>query len=138
MISLARLPRPLCQQCVECVLDGAHIGVLVGERLVVLVHQHRGIDLEHDEVTAAIEPAIDAEIVEPDAFADRVQCLIMRWHKHRARIFQERRFLLLHPEMLVHVGCVVMQLPIASDREMIGQDFLTDEDEAVFAEIAVT
>jgi hypothetical protein len=37
---LRGLPCPLCQQRVERVLDGADVRVLVGERLVVLMHQH--------------------------------------------------------------------------------------------------
>ena len=39
---------------VEGVLDGADVGVLVGEVLVMRVHQHRGIDLEHDEIAFAV------------------------------------------------------------------------------------
>ena len=39
--------------------------------------------------------------------------------------------------MVAHVGRIVMQLPVASDRQMIGQDLFADEDEAVFAEMAV-
>src|ERR1700761_8287133 len=64
---LSALPRPLVQHRIKRVLDGANIRILVRKILVAGVHQHRGIGFEHDEISVAVERAIDAEIIEPDA-----------------------------------------------------------------------
>ena len=58
-------------------LDDADKGVLVRKFRIVVVDQHRGIDLEDNEIPAWIEPAVDAEIIEPDALAHHAQRLIM-------------------------------------------------------------
>jgi len=52
---------------------------LVGKVLVLVMHQHRGVDLEHDQISGSVEPAIDAEIIEADAPADLLQRPIMAY-----------------------------------------------------------
>src|SRR5215469_11948431 len=81
---LLSLLRALGEHRVEHPFDSADMRVLVRECLVVLMHQHRSVDLEYDEIAGAVEGAVDAEIVEPDAVADRVQSHIMRRVEHRA------------------------------------------------------
>jgi hypothetical protein len=110
---------------------------LVRELLVLVVHQHRGVDLEHDEIFGSVEPAIDAEIIEADALPDFPQHPIVGWAEHAGGIVQERFLFPLHPWVFGHLGAVVMHLPAVRDREVIGQDLAVHEDKAVFAKIAV-
>src|ERR1700738_1313258 len=81
--------KPL-QHRVEGRLDALDERRLVRESLVLVVHQHRGVDLEHHKILRTIEPAIDAEIVEADALPDFPQHLIMRGAEHTGGIVQER------------------------------------------------
>ncbi len=111
--------------------------ILVGKFHIVIVDQHRGIDLEDHKIAVWIEPAVDAEIIEPEALPHRAQRLIMRGVEDRGGIGEERRFLLLHPGLARHVGRDVVHLPVVADRKMVGQDLFADEDEAVFAEMAI-
>jgi hypothetical protein len=50
------------------------------------VDQHRGIDLEDNKIPVWIEPAVDAEIIEPEALAQGAQRLIMRGIEDRGGI----------------------------------------------------
>ena len=58
------------QHGLEGRLDGADEAVLVGKFRIVVVHQHRGIDLEDNEIPISVEPAVDAEIIQPDSHRD--------------------------------------------------------------------
>ena len=49
---------------------------LVGKFLIVRMDQHRGIDLEHDEISTDVQSAIDAEIFKVDALADLPQVIM--------------------------------------------------------------
>src|SRR5450755_3475555 len=82
-----------------------------------------------------IEPAVDAEIIKPEALADHAQRLIMRSIEDGGGIGEECRFLLLHPGLVGHIGRDVVHLPVVSDRKMVGQDLFADE--AEFAEMAI-
>ena len=105
--------------------------------MVTIVDQHRGVDLEHQEVTVGVERAIDAAIFQADALADGVQCLIMRRAEDRGGVVQKRFFLLLHPGLVGHVGRDVMNLPVVSDAKVVGQDLIADENEPVLPEITI-
>ena len=62
---------------------------------------------------------------------------IMPGIEHRGGIVQKRLFFRLHPWLIDHVGADVMHLPVVSDRQMIGQNLIADEDEAILPEMAV-
>ena len=46
---------------------------LVGKLLVVVVNQHRGIDLEDNQIAVSVKSAVDAEIIEPEALAHHAE-----------------------------------------------------------------
>ena len=75
---MRRPRRELSQHRVECQLDPMDGRRLVEESFVAVVDQHRGVYLEHDEISGNVQPAIDAEIFEADALPDGLQRLIMR------------------------------------------------------------
>ena len=58
------------QHRVERRLDAVDGRVLVGEFGVVVVHQHRGVDLEHQQIAIGVDAAIDAEIFQADALLE--------------------------------------------------------------------
>src|SRR5260370_39377132 len=69
--------REFPQHLIECRLDPNNERGLVREFLVAVMHQHRGIYLEHNKIAGTIEPAIDTEIFKTDALTDRAQCPAM-------------------------------------------------------------
>ena len=44
----------------------------------MVANEHRSIGLEHDQIPAAVQPAINPEIIEADALLDCAQRFIMR------------------------------------------------------------
>src|ERR1700722_16495366 len=99
--------------------------------------QPPGIGPEHDQVSASVQPAIDAEIFKADALLDFPQHPIVRGVENRGGILQKCLLFPLHPRVIGHVGAVVMPLPLVRNREVIRQNLLIHEDEAVFPEIAI-
>src|SRR5258708_22095146 len=69
--------REFPQHLIECRLDPNNERGLVREFLVAVMHQHRGIYLEHNKIAGTIEPAIDTEIFKTDALTDRAQYPVM-------------------------------------------------------------
>jgi hypothetical protein len=65
------------QHAVEGPLDRANGGILAGKFGIVLVNQHRGVDLEHEQIAAIVDRTIDAETIEPAARANRAQRVAM-------------------------------------------------------------
>ena len=92
--------RKLAQHRIVGTLDALHRRRLVQEALVAGVNQHRGVDLEHDDISRCVEPAIDSEIIETDAPTDFVQRLQLRRLEHdndrgdplRGKEFREEEF----------------------------------------------
>src|SRR6266702_1449453 len=120
-------PRQTPERGVERDLDPAYVQFLVRKLRILVVYQHGGVHLEHDELAVAVETAIDAEIVEADAVADDPQRLVVGRAKDLLRSAQEALLLVLHPDAPPHLGAVAMELPAVSDRQMIGQDLFADE-----------
>src|SRR5260370_25603982 len=69
--------REFPQHLIECRLDANNERGLVREFLVAVMHQHRGIYLEHNKIAGTIEPAIDTEIFKTDALTDSAQYPVM-------------------------------------------------------------
>jgi hypothetical protein len=80
----ARRQRPARQHRVEGRLDAGDMRGLVGEVRIVVVDQHRRIDLEDQQIAVAVERAIDAEELQPDDPGDLAQRRLMRGAEHRA------------------------------------------------------
>ncbi|OAF06947.1 hypothetical protein AYJ54_18585 [Bradyrhizobium centrolobii] len=55
----------------------------------------------------------------------------------RSGIAQETLLLLLHPDVMAHLGAVAVQLPVIADRQMVGKDLVPYEKEPVFAKEAI-
>src|SRR5579863_1531605 len=125
------------QHRIEGGLDGADKGVLIGKLRIAVVDQHRRVGFEDHKMPVWIEPEVNAEIIKPETLAHRAQRLILRGIEDSAGISEECRFLLLHPMLVGHIGRGVVHLPVVSDRKVVRQDIFADEDEAVFAEMAV-
>ena len=99
--------------------------------------QHRGIDLEHHKIAGTVQPAVDAEIFKADALLDGAQRLVMPGIENPGGILQKRLFFRSHPWLIDHVRADVMHLPVVSDREVIRQNLIIDENEAILPEMTI-
>src|SRR5258708_18470942 len=105
--------REFPQHLIECRLDPNNERGLVREFLVAVMHQHRGIYLEHNKIAGTIEPAIDTEIFKTDALTDRAQYPVMLGIENCGGGAQKSRFLPLPPLGVDPIGAVVMHPPVA-------------------------
>ena len=87
-----------------------------GPSVLLVVHQHRGVALEEDDLAVGAQADVDAAVVEPRRRGHRQHGALLRLAEDLVRTREEGSFLLLHPALVGHVGAEVVHHPVALSR----------------------